>query len=62
MAAANSSVVASAIDSKLVLPAPQYATLSAAFGADFDRRNNLHRLDDATLVYAAGNAVRIHSE
>jgi hypothetical protein len=61
MAAANSAVTASAIDPKLVLPAAQYATLTAAFGADFERRNNLHRVGHDTIAYAAGNAVRIHS-
>lgn len=38
------------------------AQLEAVFGADFHKHNNIHKLDDDTLLYAVGNAVRIHSE
>jgi hypothetical protein len=38
------------------------AELQGVFGAEFHRHNNLHRIDDETVLYAVGNAVRIQSE
>ncbi len=47
---------------KLSIPATPYFTLNQVYGADFGRHNNIHVLDKDTIVYAIGNAVRIHSK
>jgi hypothetical protein len=54
------------VDPKLLLPAAKFAALAGSLGADFNRRNNLHAIstgpDGDVIVYAAGNAVRVHSK
>jgi len=51
-----------AIIEKLSIPSRSYFSLNQVYGADFGRHNNIHVLDNDTIVYAIGNAVRIHSK
>jgi len=50
-----------AIIEKLSIPSRSYFSLNQVYGADFGRHNNIHVLDNDTIVYAIGNAVRIHN-
>jgi hypothetical protein len=47
---------------KLSVPVGPNVVLEQVCGADFGRHNNLHVIDVDTVLYAVGNAVRIHSE
>jgi hypothetical protein len=40
----------------------EHVQLLGVCGNDFGRHNNLHRIDDDTVAYVVGNAVRVHSE
>jgi hypothetical protein len=44
------------------LPAREYAVLDTVLGADFGRRNCVRRVNEHTIAYVAGNAVRLHGE
>lgn len=46
----------------LHLPSGPHAQLIALAGADFSRYHNLKRVDNDTVAYVTGNAVRFHSE
>ena len=47
---------------KMSVAAGPHVSLAQVLGADFSRHNNAHTLDAETVLYAVGNAVRVHSE